>query len=89
MRRQEGRSNPHQPLTSNDMQQCMGINIGVVHLFHYHPDENCSDTWCVQSKIVKSFQFQVHKKPFLWCTCKLTAERLFKWFTHDVTLTMA
>ena len=42
MRRQGGRSNPHQPLTSNDVnpQYCMAINSNVdLHFFHFRPDD--------------------------------------------------
>ena len=47
MRMQGGRSNPHRPLTSNDVilgSACMAINSNVVS--HFRPD----DDWSIQSK---------------------------------------
>ena len=49
-----GRSNPHRPLTSNDLypRYCMAINSNIVsHFFHFHPDDN----WSIQSKRQQSY----------------------------------
>ena len=49
MRRQGGRSNPHRPLTSDDVysQKCMAINSNVLFApLHFRPD----DDWSIQSK---------------------------------------
>ena len=48
MRRQGGRSNPHRPLTSNDviLSGVRAINSNVLFAPHFRPD----DDWSIQSK---------------------------------------